>query len=131
MIKLFTIIPAVASAFVVFACAAGANDNQRNILSQEDIAAFKTEMPGSVQAETLKFSASFRQVTQMAERDRRRHAEAGTIPFHITADFVAERVANGRTLRQRQRGVVRMYVQDADGKVVASQSMQVERMCPT
>ena len=105
--------------------------SRAHVLSAEDIAALRSEMPGSAEGETVRFTATFGPQEQLSRRDRRRHENAGTVPFHITADFASERVANNRTLSRRLPGMVHMYVLDADGKVVASQSMQVERMCPT
>ena len=110
---------------------AGAGPMRRNVLSEEQVAALRTEVPGSREGETVHFTATFGPQAQISRRDLRRHIQAGSVPFHITADFVQTRMANNRPLRQRLPGTVHLYVQDADGNVVVNESLQVERMCPT
>ena len=104
---------------------------RRNVLSEEEVAALRTEVPGSREGETVQFTATFGPQTQISRRDLRRHIQAGSVPFRITADFVQMRMANNRPLRQRLPGTVHLYVQDAEGNVVVNESLQVERMCPT
>jgi hypothetical protein len=112
----------------------GANGDRmrKNVLSTNEIAELQTQVSGKREGENILFSADFKQLTRLSATDRARHAGAGTIPFHITADYVQLRMgSNNRSLRQRLPGSVHMYVCDSDGKIVANQSMLVERMCPT
>jgi len=108
-----------------------ADPMQRNVLSEEQIEGLRTEVPGSREGETVQFTATFGPQDRLSRRDRRRHVQAGSVPFHITADYVQMRMAGNRTLRQRLSGMVHLYVLDSDGNVVVNESLQVERMCPT
>jgi len=123
--------------FAVIACFSlsvfrvDADPMRRNVLSEEQVADLRTEVPGSSDGETVQFTASFGPQDRVSRRDRRRHVEAGSVPFHITADYVQTRMAGNRTLRQRLSGMVHLYVLDSDDNVVVNESLQVERMCPT
>ncbi len=122
----------VCSSLVLTTRGNDADPIRKNVLSTNEIAALQTQVPGTLEGETIRFSASFTPLTRLSARDRSRHADAGTIPFRITADYVQLRMgSNNRMLSKRLPGTVHAYVADGDGKIVASQSMLVERMCPT
>ncbi len=119
-------------ALILSAWGENADPMRKNVLSTNEIAELKTVVAGSREGETVRFSADFKQLARLSATDRARHAAAGSVPFHITADYVQLRLgSNNRTLSQRLPGTVHVYVSDADGKIVANQSMLVERMCPT
>lgn len=126
-----TILVAVGVSMILPVRHAAAERMQRNVLSKEDVAALVTQVPGQRDGETVNFMATFGPQENLNRRDRARHVAAGTIPFRITADYVLLRTADNRTLRQRLPGTVHVYVMDAEGNIVANESMQVERMCPT
>ncbi|MFU8781473.1 MAG: hypothetical protein ACNA71_10705, partial [Kiritimatiellia bacterium] len=65
-----TSVVVVACACLVFtALVARADAQLANILSEEDIAALRTEMPGKRAGESVRFSASYAALTRLSSRD--------------------------------------------------------------
>lgn len=97
-------------------------------LSDFDLAQLKTEWTD--EKTKIVFTASVNQ-PKLSEADKKRLVKSKKTPIRITADLIEMKPAGGKTLTKRLNGTAYLYLVDSDGKVVLTQSVALEKMCPT
>lgn len=102
---------------------------RKDLLTEEQIAALKTEMPGKKDNEKYIFFANFS--PRLLDAAALKRLNPGRIPYRVTAEFMAVSVENGKTVSKRMTGSVRFYVLDDQGEPLVSKRESLEKMCPT
>jgi hypothetical protein len=102
---------------------------RKDLLTEEQIAKLKTELPGKHENDKLVFQTAFT-VQQLTPAERRK-LKAGQIPYRITAEFLECTIEKGKPVSKRLPGYVRFYVLDDEGTMLVSKRVALEKMCPT
>lgn len=102
---------------------------RKDLLTDEQIAVLKTEIPGKKEGEKFIFTANASQ--RQLDAVEKRKFKNGDIPFRITAEFLELSMEKGKQVSKRMSGYVRFYVLDEDGKIVVSRRDSLDKMCPT
>lgn len=102
---------------------------RKDLLTDEQIAALKTDIPGKKEGEKFIFTANASQ--RQLDAVEKRKFKNGEIPFRITAEFLELSMEKGKQVSKRMSGYVRFYVLDEDGKIVVSRRDSLDKMCPT
>ena len=103
---------------------------REKLLSDEQIASFKAEAPGSKEGEKFVFNASFGPQT-LSAADKRKFSRSGEVPYRITVGYDERRTVKDRVVSRTASGRINFYVLDAEGNIVAMDAMTSEKMCPT
>jgi hypothetical protein len=102
---------------------------RKDILTDEQVGALKSEMAGKKENVKYVFQSDF--FPRRLEAAELRKLKDGEIPFRITAELLEMTTTNGKTVAKRMPGYVRFYVVDDEGKIVVSRREALEKMCPT
>lgn len=101
-----------------------------SILTSNQIAALLTQATDEKTQVQLVFKAAFSQRNVSAE-EKKRLVKSGKIPLVITCELDEFKEVQGKKLGKRLGGMARLYILDADGKVVTKQSIPLDKMCPS
>jgi len=127
----------VAIAAVCFArlvCVSAVGQSSSGVLSDEDLKRFVTEWKDENKGVQYKFYATagpraLNARSTSGQREIEKYRKSGEAPYRITATLYALKAGSRRP--QRASGTAKMYMLDADKKVVFKKAVSLSKMCPS
>jgi hypothetical protein len=109
---------------------AGPVGGANTLLSDAEIAAFKTEVANDDGKKKVQFMAAL-SVPRLNDQEKRKFERSGKVPVRITCSLEEIKAAEPKPLVKRLSGRAQFYLLDSDSKVVFRKSMPLEKMCPS
>jgi hypothetical protein len=99
-------------------------------LSDEDVTNLKQQYTDPKTKKSYKWSGSF-SIDKMTTVQRVKAKKGGKIPVRLTAALYEVKEVRGKKTQKRMSGSCKLYLTDAEGKVVLKTSKSLGKMCPT
>jgi len=101
------------------------------MLSEKEIEELKTESTDEKTGQKIVFYASFGTAKPKSAFDKRKYEKSGKIPIRITCSLEDVKQINGRNVGKLLRGTAKICIMDSEGKVIETESVSLDKMCPS
>lgn len=99
-------------------------------LSDDEISKLATEWTNPKNGNKLVFTASI-ETQKLSGRDREKFVKSGKVPIRIIATLYETKIDKGKTLYMRESGTCHIRLTNSDGKAVLSETVSLDKMCPS
>lgn len=101
------------------------------MLSDKEIEELKTEDTDEKTGQKIVFNASFGTAKLKTAFDKKKYEKSGKIPVRITCSLEDVKQVNGKNVSKLLRGTAKICIMDSEGKEVETQSVSLDKMCPS
>lgn len=101
------------------------------VLTDEDIAAFKTSFTDEKTNKKYAFICSFSQRQPATEFEKKKYERNGKVPFRITCELMQIKEVKGKEVGFLESGTASIMLQDSEGKVLLTETRSLDKMCPS
>jgi len=100
-------------------------------LSEKDVAELKSEWTDEKTGLKYMFVATFNQWKPTQPADKKKYEKSGKMPVRITCTFYEVKMVQNKPLYKRLSGASKFYITGPDNKVVLTQTVSLDKMCPS